>query len=453
MKHKFYYTLIAMLAAACAQNSSTINMDSWIVNGEQAIETEYFTLNQGDRALLSERVSEFDNFELEGEFMLSDGAQAALMFHTEQDMAKGYEIFLGNGAIDSEIKSGSLTGVRNLFKSLAKDGEWSNFAVKVSGQRIIVEMRGNVVVDYIEPDSPYRSEKFAQRVLSSGNFALLCSRGEVEFKGLKVTPINDAQMIDSSRLESEDSTRMALQQELFPLIDYHVHLKGLSKEEAYQRSLRSGINYGIAPNCGIGFPITTDAHVKQYCDSTRTMPFMFGMQGEGREWHTTFSKESRELFDYVFSDALTFHDHRGRRSQLWIDSLVHVDIPVERYMDMLVDRAVMVINSEPIDFFVNPTLLPVKIRAQYDKLWTTPRMDRVIKALKDNNVALEINDRYEIPSVEFLKRAKAAGLKFTFGTNNNSAESLRDLDYAIMAAIEVGLTKDDMWSPAMKQDK
>ena len=31
---------------------------------------------------------------------------------------------------------------------------------------------------------------------------------------------------------------------------------------------------------------------------------------------------------------------------------------------------------------------------------------------------MEINNRYEIPSAPFIKKAKKAGIKFTVGTNN-----------------------------------
>ncbi len=442
---------MAILAVGCSGGEESINMDRWLMNGHEIMEGDVLSMKDGDRALFQGEATEFVNFELSGYFRLTNGGRATLMLHTDSTMSRGYEIFFGNGAIDSNIKSGSLTGIRNLFRSLAKDGEWAQFGVRVSQQSITVEINENKVVDYIEPDVPFRTKEFAQRVLSSGNFAILCRGAEAEFKGLKVTTIADTEGAETRHLDSEDSVIMGLQQRLFPLIDYHVHLKGLSKEQAYDRSLKSGINFGIAPNCGIGFPITNDAQVREYRDSTQNMPFLFGMQGEGREWPATFSEQSQGLFDYVFTDALTFDDHRGRRTKLWIDSLVHVDISPELYVDLLIDRAVKVINNEPLDIFVNPTLLPRVLRADYDKYWTEPRLDAIIEALAENGVALEINDRYEIPSIKFLERAKKAGVKFAFGTNNVSADDLRGLEYAIGAAIELGLTKDDMWSPSMKR--
>jgi hypothetical protein len=67
---------------------------------------------------------------------------------------------------------------------------------------------------------------------------------------------------------------------------------------------------------------------------------------------------------------------------------------------------------------VNATFLPGQMADRYDHFWTEERMDEVINALKTNNIAMEINNRYEIPSAHFIKKAKKAGIKFTVGTNN-----------------------------------
>lgn len=45
-----------------------------------------------------------------------------------------------------------------------------------------------------------------------------------------------------------------------------------------------------------------------------------------------------------------------------------------------------------------------------------------------------------------LRKAKARGIKFTFGTNNMDANIGR-LEWALDAAQKCGITKDDMWFP------
>jgi histidinol phosphatase-like PHP family hydrolase len=116
-------------------------------------------------------------------------------------------------------------------------------------------------------------------------------------------------------------------------------------------------------------------------------------------------------------------------------------------MDQLVKNAVKVISEEPIDIHVNPTFLPAEIADQYDELWTDERIQKVAKALAESKVALEINNRYRIPSAKFIKIAKEAGVKFTFGTNNGGANDLGRMDYAIEMISECDLRPQDMWVP------
>ena len=159
-----------------------------------------------------------------------------------------------------------------------------------------------------------------------------------------------------------------------------------------------------------------------------------------------FSEESIRQFDYVFSDAMTWTDDDGRRMRLWINEEVEVGDP-EHFMEMLVSRTEAILDNEPIDIFVNPTFLPEVIAKRYDDLWTDDRVDRIIQALVRNEIALEINNRYRLPSARIIQKAKAAGVKFTFGTNNGGADDLGNLEYCLEMIDECGLTKDDMWIP------
>ena len=65
-----------------------------------------------------------------------------------------------------------------------------------------------------------------------------------------------------------------------------------------------------------------DKGIYAFLDSMRTQPYILAMQGEGREWVTTFSEKARNEFDFIFTDALTFTDMKGRRVRLWINDEV-----------------------------------------------------------------------------------------------------------------------------------
>ena len=87
-----------------------------------------------------------------------------------------------------------------------------------------------------------------------------------------------------------------------------------------------------------------------------------------------------------------------------------------------------------------------QIAADYDALWTREPMQRVIDAALRYDVAIEINNRRKIPSLAFIKMAKSAGCKFSFGTNNAEAE-LGRLEYPIQMVKECGLVWQDIFVP------
>ena len=253
-------------------------------------------------------------------------------------------------------------------------------------------------------------------------------------------------------LDEKDIQALRLARDNFPLVDFHVHLKGnLTLEEALAESRRTGIFYGIAPNCGLGFSITDDGGIDDFLKKQQGQPIFLGMQAEGREWVKLFSREAIARFDYVFTDAMTFTDDHGKRIRLWIND--EIEIPDKQaFMEMYVNRILGVLNNEPIDIYVNPTYLPDCISSEYDQLWTPERMQKVIEAARRNDVAIEINARYRIPSLAFVKRAKAAGVKFSLGTNNADRD-LGRLDYGLEMVKDCNLTWKDMFMPKLDGQK
>lgn len=236
-----------------------------------------------------------------------------------------------------------------------------------------------------------------------------------------------------------------------PVTDLHIHLKGdFTVNDAVVKSATEGIPYGIAINCGYKFPIHQDSQIDSAIATLKDYPqFFIAMQAEGREWVNLFSKESIAKFDYVFTDGMTFTDEKGRRNRIWIKEETWID-DEQQFMDYLVGIIEKILNEEPINIYVNPTFLPARMADRYDTFWTNERMDKVIKALKENNVALEINNRYKIPSYEFLKKAKKAGVKFTVGTNNANSAFAGAL-YAREMIKKLRLSSKDFYQPVNKR--
>jgi len=431
------------------------NADKWKI-GDKITNSSTFELHAGQTAIYAGNFNggNFKNFGFKARITHSEGAKASLWFHSDAKLSKGYSILIGNPD-DDHRRSGSLASVRNLYKPVSSSFD---LEVKVEGKRIVVMIDGWKVVDYLEPAAPFRMAANAGQVMTNGITGFRVEGGTLNVENADITPLagNLPDYPDGKTpIDERDDALIRLQQRNFPVIDYHVHWpRNLGLKAAIERALADGYELGVAANCGIGFSTTSDAQIKALFANDFTLPPLFyAMQGEGREWPDIFSKESREMFDYVFTDALTFLDHKGRRTRLWIEREVIIDIPGQEYMDMIMNRTLKIINEEPIDFLASPTRLCNAMMADYDQYWTDVRVAQLIKALKDNNVALEINAVTKVPSAKIIKAAKAAGIKFTLGTNNAGIHELDRLDYSLRMVEECSLTIDDMWFPKSARER
>jgi hypothetical protein len=413
------------------------------------------------------RNADLKNFELKAEVMTRPGANSGIYFHTRFQPQgwpeKGFEVqinntYRGEGDYRERKKTGSLYGVRNVYKALVNDDEWFQLHILVRAKQVQIRLNDMLVVDYVEPDPPVTVPDAPGRVLGRGTFALQCHDpgSRVFFRNILVRPLaDDLPMVGVERPVVDDVYRELLRMsaENFPVVDYHVHLKGgLTLEEALHESRRLGIGYGIAINGGLGFPTADDAAAEKFLRSMKGQPVFVALQGEGREWVKLFSRATVAKFDYVFTDAMTFTDDNGKRMRLWIPEEVGEIKAPEQFMKMYVNRILSVINREPIDIYVNPTFLPEVIAADYNRLWTPRRMQAVIDAAQRNDVAIEINNRYRLPSPAFIKAAKKAGVKFSFGTNNGDRD-LGRMEYGVKMVKECGLKWQDIFVPKPAGEK
>ena len=396
---------------------------------------------------------DYTNFVLSGEFQTEPGASACVTFHND-GTGSGYQVLLNGGPIDGTIKSGSLLHVRNLYRALEEEGEWTPLEVAVRGKNISVKIKGVDVVCYTEPAQPWRLPQYKKMRLGHGAVSLVGGKGTVRFKDMKLTklPADATNPCDTLPPIDESTDRaIQLQQEDFPVIDWHVHLKGgLTAEMAHAMSMNYGINYGVAPNAGaggVGRMLSNDEEVYEYFDEVKDMPFLRGVQGEGRKWTADFSSEALGTFDYLFTDAMTIVDQKGRIARIYRNEEVRPEgLSDQKYMDLIVDQTVKILTNEPADIFANAFFLPDFLNDRFDQMWTPERVAKVLDVMQENGIALEISARYLIPNEYIIREAKKRGIKFTYGTNNVDANFGR-LEYSIDMTKKCGLTADDMWFP------
>jgi len=237
----------------------------------------------------------------------------------------------------------------------------------------------------------------------------------------------------------------------FPLVDFHAHLDDeVTLERAIAISREKKVRLGIVEHAGKRQNqdhgrLSSDADLERFVSQIQGKPVYGGIQAEGRDWMTCFSKAMVARLDYVLTDALTFPERNGTSVQLWRPGVEVKD--ASDFMGRYVDFHLKILDAEPIDILANPTFLPESLQAQYDTLWTEQRMRRIIDAAVAHGVAIEINSRYRVPSLRFLRMAKEAGARFSFGSNIHGP-GIGMLDYCVETARQLGLRAADMFTPA-----
>ena len=437
------------------------NHDGWkVVDGKLSFDgdrSHLFYTGEGDPPL-------FRNFELEAEVFTKPLCNSGIYFHTTfQEKGfpiKGFEVQINNtaageGSYRERKKTGSLYGIRNVYKQIAPDEEWSRVRILVRGKNVQIWINGMQTVNYTEPTPPViASSSERERFLDRGTFALQGhdQGSKVQFKTVRVRKLaDDAIAPDASPVPPVDDLfrdLLTLGSNNYPVVDFHVHLKGgLDIPAALAKSRRDGVFYGIAANLGQGQPIADDAGALKFIESLRGACAFVGMQAEGREWLKMFSRATCAKFDYIFSDSMTWTDNRGKRMRLWLPDEVGVIGDAQEFMDVLVDRTVGILEREPIDIYANPTFLPSQLQSQYDTLWTDERIRKVVTAAVAGNVAIELNNRYKLPGERVVAMAKDMKCKFTYGSNNAGSADLQRCEYGVEMTKKFKLAWQDIWVP------
>ncbi len=242
-------------------------------------------------------------------------------------------------------------------------------------------------------------------------------------------------------------------------VDFHVHLDNSTIDKVLELSRERHLKFGIVEHAGTRenqYPtvLSNDAELRRYLAMLEGKPVFKGIQAEWTDWMSCFSPAALALLDYVLTDAMTFPGKDGRRVKLWAaDAAQQVDMSDKQaFMDRFVDWHVEVMAREPFDILANTTWLPASMLEEWELYWTPPRMKKVIDAALKYGIALEISGSFKLPKLPFLKLAKAAGAKFSFGSNGRYP-NMGKLEYSFEMARQLDLKPADMFAPAPEGQK
>jgi len=230
----------------------------------------------------------------------------------------------------------------------------------------------------------------------------------------------------------------------FSLLDLHVHTTSdFTIEKILELGKERKVSFGIVEHPA-PWALKDDNDLKKYIQHVRQYPVYVGLQPTYLGWSKNYSAELLSQIDYILMDPQMVPQGNGKTWQIWeYDTYIDdTDDFMKRYMDYSLE----ILNNEPINIFSWPLFLPVCIARDYYTLWTEDRMQALIRAAKKRNIAFEINDMSHTPHEEFILKAKAEGLKFTFGSDSRN-DNVGRLAYCRKIAEKCNLTADDFYIP------
>ena len=251
--------------------------------------------------------------------------------------------------------------------------------------------------------------------------------------------------------ESNKGSKVSVPNEQnFPIMDLHVHRSDkLTINDIVAKSKELNMTIGVMENIA-PWGIKTDVQLKEYINTIKPYPVYIGLQPMSPGWSKNFSPDLIAQADYIAMDPQIVENGNsyGETIKLWEynayidDSEVFMNRNMQHYMDILT-------GEDPLDILACPLFLPCCLQREYNTLWTKKRLQQIIDAAKTRNIAIEINDIVHVPHEKFIRMAKHAGLKFTFGSDSRNHYVGR-LDYCKRIAKQCELTEKDFFVPAKK---
>jgi len=324
--------------------------------------------------------------------------------------------------------------------------------VKVTRPRVQIRLNGKLVSDYIEPANPVLPSPGPKlNLLGKGTFALQChdEDSRARFRNIRVRrlPPGEDPTVTKPVLSEQDLRRLALGKDNFPIVNLRINAGGkLSTETLEKLRTQTGIFPGIVYSLASDQEVRNDAAALTTVAALKDQPAFIGLDVSSAMIMDQLPGtppvvgETRAKFDFLVARPTL----AGVGGEFFETTTGRVN---EEIMKSVVEHVVQTIETQPIDVYADVMVLPQGLPGLADELWTEERMQRVIAAAAQHDVAFEINLRERTPSEKFIKLAKAAKVKFTFGSDDIRADNYGDWSYALEMQKACGLTWKDMWVP------
>lgn len=124
------------------------------------------------------------------------------------------------------------------------------------------------------------------------------------------------------------------------------------------------------------------------------------------------------------------------------------DLEAQAYMDAHIDNLEIFAREMPVEILAHPTLLPLALRKRpLEELWTEPREERAVAALKQAGIAFEVSNRYR-PHERFVRRAVDAGVQISLGSDGHHPNDVANVAWPLQLTRSLGVPDESLYDPS-----
>lgn len=238
--------------------------------------------------------------------------------------------------------------------------------------------------------------------------------------------------------------------------DLHTHTTysdgQASIDELVAVSSEKGYGLGVSDHLYCG-GMDTDEDVLAYLEALEKYPVLKGCEANIGEAYS-HSDNLISRFDYVIASVHAAPDLMGKSMpfNLYFGQRAGEDCiwnnpfcmgRSEKYLTALLPIIEHTMQTQRMDIYGHCTVLPFCEHLAGSKFlidWE----NELIALCKKYQVALEISGLWKEPGLDMVRRAKTAGIKFTFGSDCHLKKDICDIEYSLKIAEEVGIGDGDL---------
>jgi histidinol phosphatase-like PHP family hydrolase len=235
--------------------------------------------------------------------------------------------------------------------------------------------------------------------------------------------------------------------------DCHAHTRHsdgkLTVPELVERATSLGVRPSVSDHmsCAVAKGVRTVVGVNAYLDDLEHYPVLRG--GEFC-WHDTLWRtlpaETVRRFTHRLGSLHAVRLPDGSYVRAFTPQLPPGLTPAA-YMRAHVDSLEHLAREMPVDVIAHPAIAPPAMHhIPLEERWSEQLEERAVTALAQAGIVFELSNRYPVHE-RLVRRAHAAGVRFSLGSDGHSREQVADIRKPLALARSIGVRDEDLYDP------